>query len=471
MPFDHHLVAPNDDRMLNDEQSDDDARSEDYRTMPSSSKRVARRDPDEYKLSNALKVPRATTYTAQALYEQILSNDINLDPEYQRDVVWTQQKQTGLVDSVLRNFYIPPIIFAVNTFDDGTETKTCIDGKQRLTSIHRFMEGLIPRKNCPFVGLSPLTKYFYCFRPRPVRCDNLSRLSLTDYPAHSETGEKYWYKDNPGAPSKREKNLLPEYLCRLFANKQVVCVEYQDLTDDGERDIFQRVQLGMALTPSEKLQVINTPRAQLIRELMNAYPLENLPYDRSRATDFRCYAVIAHVLMNYPKGKNIALGATLTKWLDLTAEVSDSFRTKMIEALERAEEIKVPEQNGKGKVSPVEVIFIVILASIIKEKENLSALVKDMRADVREAFRDVRTNISVGKHMLEFVKQADKGRKGSRYLEDELEEERIPLPRRSRKLKTARDSEDFRQATGNIRGLQGESPPNPQNLPSPNTIT
>ena len=27
---------------------------------------------------------------------------------------------------------------AVNQFEDGSETKTCIDGKQRLTSIYRY---------------------------------------------------------------------------------------------------------------------------------------------------------------------------------------------------------------------------------------------------------------------------------------------------------------------------------------------
>lgn len=262
----------------------------------------------------------------------------------------------------------------------------------------------------------------------------------------------------------------------MFSNKQIVCVEYQDLADEGERDIFQRVQLGMALTPAEKLQVINTPRAQLIRELMNTYPLENLPFDRARATDFRCYAIVAHVIMNYPKVKNIAVGATLTKWLDITADVSDSYRTKMIEALERAQEIKVPEQNGKGKVSPVEVIFIVILANVIKDQKSLAALVKEIRADVREAFRDVRTNVSVGKHMLEFVKRADKGRNGSRYLleddddEDEVEAVRKPLPRKARKSNAAKQAAEYEQAKGKIRELRGESPPNPQNLPSPNTI-
>ena len=68
------------------------------------------------------------------------------------DVVWTETKQVGLIDSLFRNFYIPPVIFgtvttspssaqglnshpAVKTHDDGSETRTCIDGKQRLTSI------------------------------------------------------------------------------------------------------------------------------------------------------------------------------------------------------------------------------------------------------------------------------------------------------------------------------------------------
>jgi hypothetical protein len=27
------------------------------------------------------------------------------------DVVWSEQKQIGLIDSVFRNYYIPPIIF------------------------------------------------------------------------------------------------------------------------------------------------------------------------------------------------------------------------------------------------------------------------------------------------------------------------------------------------------------------------
>ena len=43
-----------------------------------------------------------------------------------------------IIDSIFRNFYIPPVIFAVKVYDDGAETKTCIDGKQRLTSLFRY---------------------------------------------------------------------------------------------------------------------------------------------------------------------------------------------------------------------------------------------------------------------------------------------------------------------------------------------
>ncbi|TFK19225.1 hypothetical protein FA15DRAFT_601950 [Coprinopsis marcescibilis] len=91
----------------------------------------------------ALKAPRATTYTAQAIFEQIHNQDIDLDAEYQRDVVWPDSKQISLIDSIYRNFYVPPVIFATKTHEDGSETKICIDGKQRLTSIRRFMDGLV----------------------------------------------------------------------------------------------------------------------------------------------------------------------------------------------------------------------------------------------------------------------------------------------------------------------------------------
>ncbi|PBK95210.1 hypothetical protein ARMGADRAFT_1011083 [Armillaria gallica] len=411
----------------------------------SSSKPVSKpvkRESDEYRLSNALKVPRATTYTAQALYEQIISNDIDLDPEYQRGEVWRENKQTGLIDSIFRNFYIPPVIFAVNLFEDGTETRTCIDGKQRLTSIHRFMEGLIPHRD-------------------------------------HDTGRKYWYRDHPGVPSSRQKNILPETLRRLFANKQIVCVEYSDLTDDGERDIFQRVQLGMALTAAEKLQAISSPRVQIIRELLATHPLDNIPFDRSRATDFRCFVTLAHALTNYPGMNNIVIQpAQLTKWLKSEGE-GEAFRTKMEETLVRMAEVSVPDK-GKDKVSPIEVVFIGVLANAVSDGRDLSNLVAEMRSDARAAFkRTMQLNSHVGKHMMAFVKRVDPSRKRGRELEDNGGEVK-PKKRRAikdagaaesgKKSRAQQQMEDYQESKERIRLIKEGATSNPQRLPSPMVI-
>ncbi|KAF9466669.1 hypothetical protein BDZ94DRAFT_127231 [Collybia nuda] len=342
-----------------------------------------------YRIKNALKVPRATTYTAQALYDQIHSCDINLEPDYQRDVVWPETKQIGIIDSVFRNFYIPPVIFAVNSFEDGSETKTCIDGKQRLTSIHskngRFMDGLIPHKD-------PLTS------------------------------EKLWYKDVQSTSGRtRPRKLLPEKYRRLFANKQIVCVEYQDITDSDEREIFQRVQLGMALTPAEKLQVINTPRAVFIRELQAAYLKEEnglagdaLEWDRGRGSDFRCLAQSVFCIQKFgPSMKSAGSILQLEKWLSETEEFDSTFKARVQDGFRVFLDLVLDKKLNKvfkkhAKISPIEFILISLLVTVHKDnfsKAELSTAIGTMRDDVRDTHVDIRMNDRVARTMLQFIRQ------------------------------------------------------------------
>ena len=71
-----------------------------------------------------------------------------------------------------------------------------------------------------------------------------------------------------------------------------------DTGDKDERQVFQRVQLGTALTPAEKLGVIKSPRADFIRHLQSTFfkdpdsALTSLAWDRPRGTDSRCLATI-----------------------------------------------------------------------------------------------------------------------------------------------------------------------------------
>ena len=57
------------------------------------------------------------------------------------DVVWPTGKQMEIIDSLFHNFYVPPVIFAVMRDEEGEEVRVCVDGKQRLTSIVKFLDG------------------------------------------------------------------------------------------------------------------------------------------------------------------------------------------------------------------------------------------------------------------------------------------------------------------------------------------
>lgn len=58
------------------------------------------------------------------------------------DPVWPEHKQIMLLDSLWRGRYIPPVVFAL-VDEDGEDVKRCVDGKQRLTSIQNFLDGMV----------------------------------------------------------------------------------------------------------------------------------------------------------------------------------------------------------------------------------------------------------------------------------------------------------------------------------------
>lgn len=84
-----------------------------------------------------------TDFTIATLWEFQSLDKINLNPKYQRSSeVWNLEKQSFLIDSIVKNFPIPPIFLHEFIDQDSGKTKyDVIDGKQRLTSIFKFIEG------------------------------------------------------------------------------------------------------------------------------------------------------------------------------------------------------------------------------------------------------------------------------------------------------------------------------------------
>ncbi|KAI6001912.1 hypothetical protein EDD15DRAFT_2472675 [Pisolithus albus] len=330
--------------------------------VPAAKTTRSKKQSKEYKIKNVLRAPRTTQYTTKSLYDQIIDNAVDLDPEYQRDVVWSDEKQSGLIDSILRNYYMPPIIFAVSFQDDGSERRTCIDGKQRLTSIQKF------------------------------------------------TNEKLWYKSSAQNPKRK---LLPAHLKTLFANKQVVCVEYNDLTDDQEREIFQAVMF--LPSRSERLQAIVGPWPTVIRDIQSHILGEDglegyLDWGHARGRDFQCLATVGYLIENSSK-PTIPTSKALEKWLHRTdpvrptliADLQETFRIFVILARDKRYSRSL---NSPARVSPIEFVMIGML--IYKKRASLSltqlsSAIEKMRKDVRASEKDIRANSRVMKLMMDFI--------------------------------------------------------------------
>ncbi len=45
-------------------------------------------------------------------------------------MVWPDEKQAQLIESIFRNYTVPQVVFAVQRDEDGDESRVCVDGKQ-----------------------------------------------------------------------------------------------------------------------------------------------------------------------------------------------------------------------------------------------------------------------------------------------------------------------------------------------------
>ncbi|CAL1701770.1 unnamed protein product [Somion occarium] len=355
--------------------TDLESSEDEYRPAPGAVKQPSKRKPpkQEYRLNNTLSPPRNTSYPAMALYNQLKNGLINLDPEYQRGVVWADSKQSYLIDSLFRNYYIPPIIFAVTRTSDGLETRVCIDGKQRLTSIMKFMEGEICHKD-------------------------------------SYTGERLWFKQ----PSSTKKPLLPKQYILQFENKQIPCVEYDTLNDDQEREIFQRVQMGVALTPAERMQALTGQYPDLARDIQKMISgdegfSDSLEWRDSRGRDFQCIASMIY-LVDSKSNVKFPGAPTLDKWLQENREVDNNFRSSILNTFNTyitlAKDARYNACFQSRKVSPVEFTMAAVLIHRYKSTfsmDRLSASIKSMREHVRNEHEDIRANAKVALTITNFI--------------------------------------------------------------------
>lgn len=88
---------------------------------------------------------KTTGITISIFYEHYQLSKYNFEPPYQRDYnVWSSEQKSFLVDTILKNFPMPPIFLEQKIDTSNGKTRyDVIDGKQRLFAIIEFIENTV----------------------------------------------------------------------------------------------------------------------------------------------------------------------------------------------------------------------------------------------------------------------------------------------------------------------------------------
>lgn len=142
---------------------------------------------------------KSTSITISNFFEQYQLGKYRLDPPYQRDFnVWNGEQKSFLIDTILKNFPIPPIFLEqkINS-DTGVTTYDVIDGKQRLSTIVDFINNKvsIPMSyGSDIYGNVELNGLFFNQIKEKAKIDDDIKAIVSDFWAYSLSVE---YIENP----------------------------------------------------------------------------------------------------------------------------------------------------------------------------------------------------------------------------------------------------------------------------------
>lgn len=312
---------------------------------------------------------------------------------------------TGLVDSLMENFYIPPIILNKKTPADKSKpvVHVCVDGKQRLSSVRAFVKGMIP-----------------CHDFRGEKWSVLP-LYLTDYCANITR----WFCDTPGS---RRKKVLPEETQKMFLRKEFVSFEFKELLPDREEDLFARVQMAVQLSLAEKMRASTGPWQELARLFVDDFPgIYSLMKDRARAKDFQltlsCFSQIVEVMHpTAPDGIPILRTNynALPKLLSNKAAIDDGLKSHLASVWNTFKDLVEMDPDtftnaskwirGVQTFAPVEMVAVAVLILMYSDSRNKRLLLSDIRAlreAIRKNFTDIRMNAKEWSFIWKYIEELE----------------------------------------------------------------
>lgn len=196
------------------------------------------------KSQNSL-VLQQSDLSLQSISDMVESGAIDISPKYQRRERWDNDKESELIESFLLNIPVPPIYLA----EDEYGVYSVIDGKQRITSINKFLNGNLKLKN--------LTKF--------VEIDGLTFNELP--PSLSNALKIRPYLRVVTLLRQSDPDLKHEVFLRL--NKAGVALNSQEIRNVAFRGSFNDLLFELSETPYFVGQLRSTRDSKIYKEMID----------------------------------------------------------------------------------------------------------------------------------------------------------------------------------------------------------
>ena len=106
-------------------------------------------DPEKIKV-------RSDKIPVTLVFQMINNGDIDLSPDFQRNLVWDHLQKSRLIESILLRIPLPMFYFA----EDKDGKLTVVDGLQRISTIKEFMDNKFPLKKLQYLEESCGGRYY-----------------------------------------------------------------------------------------------------------------------------------------------------------------------------------------------------------------------------------------------------------------------------------------------------------------------
>jgi len=224
-------------------------------------------------------VTKTVNKTPYDLYSMLYKNgkekaDVRLCPVYQRDVVWKIEQYLKFMESIFRGIVPNPIIIMIDTKNN---IKTVLDGKQRITTIKKFINNDIPYYEREE---NKIIIYWYDEIKNNTEIENIIK-EIEDI------------KDV-------ENRIITLQMKNMIENDiQLTIVQYNDLSYEQQVDIFNRLQYGVAISRGSFLKSLIKDEniTSYIIEMADGYKEYFGKYAKDIKTDDHILYLIEIILM------------------------------------------------------------------------------------------------------------------------------------------------------------------------------